>query len=130
MTPDEIVRLAADISVVLLSIALLLTAYRVVKGPTLPDRVLALDMIVAVGMGFIVVIAVRTGFTLYIDIAIALGLVGFLATVAFARFIRSSAMRDDTETGFKVKPHPMAYDSGPAGEDVPVVSADADKARE
>ena len=61
---------------------------------------------------------------------IALGLVGFLATVAFARFIRSSAMRADTETGFEVKPHPMAYDSGPSGEDVPVVSADAEKGRE
>jgi multicomponent Na+:H+ antiporter subunit F len=130
MTPEEIVQLAADMSLVLLSIALLLTAYRVVKGPTLPDRVLALDMIVAVGVGFIIVIAVRTGFTLYIDIAIALGLVGFLATVAFARFIRSSAMRADTETGFDVKPHPMAYDSGPTGEDVPVVSADAKKGRE
>jgi len=130
MTPEEIVQHAADMSLVLLSIALLLTAYRVVKGPTLPDRVLALDMIVAVGVGFIIVIAVRTGFTLYIDIAIALGLVGFLATVAFARFIRSSAMRADTETGFEVKPHPMAYDSGPSGEDVPVVSADAKRARE
>ena len=71
MTPDEIVQHAADMSLVLLSIALLLTAFRVVKGPTLPDRVLALDMIVAVGVGFIIVIAVRTGFTLYIDIAIA-----------------------------------------------------------
>lgn len=130
MTPEEIVQHAADMSLVLLSIALLLTVYRVVKGPTLPDRVLALDMIVAVGVGFIIVIAVRTGFTLYIDIAIALGLVGFLATIAFARFIRSSAMRADTETGFEVKPHPMAYDSGPTGEDVPVVSADAEKGRE
>ena len=130
MTPEEIVRLAADISIVLLSLAMLMTAFRVIKGPTLPDRVLALDMIVAVGMGFIIVIAMRTGFTLYIDIAIALGLVGFLATVAFARLIRSSAMRDDTETGFKVKPHPMAYDFGPDGEDVPVVSADSEKGRD
>nr|WP_272210626.1 cation:proton antiporter [Marinicella sp. W31]MDC2876527.1 cation:proton antiporter [Marinicella sp. W31] len=127
MTPDMIVDVAADLSIAILSLALLLTAFRVIKGPTLPDRVLALDMLVAVAMGFIVVIAIRTGFTLYIDIAIALGLVGFLATVAFARFIRSSGMRDETETGFGVKPHPMAYDSGASGEDVPVVSADRDK---
>lgn len=130
MTPDDIVRHAADISIALLSLALLLTAYRVVKGPTLPDRVLALDMIVAVAMGFIVAIAIRTGFTLYIDIAIALGLVGFLATVAFARFVRSSAMRDDSEAEIQIKPHPMAYDFGPDGEDVPVVSADAENRRD
>ncbi|TNB47050.1 hypothetical protein FF124_16015 [Martelella lutilitoris] len=127
MTPDMIVSTAADISIAILSLALILTAVRVVRGPTLPDRALSLDMLVAVAMGFIVVIAIRSGFTLYIDIAIALGLVGFLATVAFARFIRSSAMRYETEAGFQVRPHPMAYDSGSSGEDVPVVSADEAK---
>jgi multicomponent Na+:H+ antiporter subunit F len=70
-----------------LSIALLLTVVRVVLGPTLPDRVVALDMLVAIAIGFIAVLGIRTGQTLYADIAIALGLVGFLATVAFARFI-------------------------------------------
>jgi multicomponent Na+:H+ antiporter subunit F len=70
-----------------LSLALLLTVVRVVVGPTLPDRVVALDMLVAIAIGFIAVLGIRTGQTLYADIAIALGLVGFLATVAFARFI-------------------------------------------
>lgn len=82
-----IVSAAAMVALGILSIAFLLTVYRVVAGPTLPDRVLALDMLVAVAIGFIAVIAIKTGFTLYIDIAISLGLVGFLATVAFARFI-------------------------------------------
>ena len=63
------------------------TIYRIVVGPTLPDRILALDMLIAVVIGYIVVIAIRTGFVLYLDIAIALGLVGFLSTVAFARFV-------------------------------------------
>ncbi len=71
----------------LLSAAFLLTVYRVVRGPTLPDRILGLDMLVAAAIGFIAVIGIRTGYTLYVDIAIALGLVGFLATVAFARFV-------------------------------------------
>eukprot|EP00873_Tetraselmis_striata_P032667 jgi/Tetstr1/452931/TSEL_039967.t1 len=53
----------------------------------LPDRVLGLDMLIAVVIGYIAAIALRTGFMLYLDIAIALGLVGFLSTVAFARFI-------------------------------------------
>ncbi|MBA4798893.1 multicomponent Na+:H+ antiporter subunit F [Rhizobium rosettiformans] len=87
MTPDLIVEYAAIFAIVILVIALLLTVYRAVVGPTLPDRVIALDMLVGIVIGFIAVIALRTGYTLYIDIAIALGLVGFLATVAFARFI-------------------------------------------
>jgi multicomponent Na+:H+ antiporter subunit F len=82
-----IVSVAINLSLAILSLAFLLTVYRVVIGPTLPDRVLALDMLTAIAIGFIAVMAVKTGFTLYIDIAISLGLVGFLATVAFARFI-------------------------------------------
>lgn len=76
-----------DVALVVLSLSLLLTVVRVVLGPTLPDRVLALDMLVAVAIGFIAVLGIRTGHSLYADIAIALGLVGFLATIAFARFI-------------------------------------------
>lgn len=87
MTPELIVEYASIFAIVILVIALLLTVYRAVVGPTLPDRVIALDMLVGIVIGFIAVIALRTGYTLYIDIAISLGLVGFLATVAFARFI-------------------------------------------
>ena len=87
MTPDIIVEYASVVAIVILVIALLLTVYRAVVGPTLPDRIVALDMLVGIVIGFIAVIALRTGYTLYVDIAIALGLVGFLATVAFARFI-------------------------------------------
>lgn len=87
MTPEQIVSYATILASVVLSAAFLLTVYRVVVGPTLPDRVVALDMLVGIAIGFIAVIAIRTGFTLYVDIAIALGLVGFLATVAFARFV-------------------------------------------
>ncbi|NBB52346.1 sodium:proton antiporter [Rhizobium sp. CRIBSB] len=87
MTPELIVEYASIFAIFILVIALLMTVYRAVVGPTLPDRVIALDMLVGIVIGFIAVIALRTGYTLYIDIAIALGLVGFLATVAFARFI-------------------------------------------
>ena len=86
MRLDELFLQASEqIALGLLSLSFLLTVYRVVVGPTLPDRILSLDMLVAVAIGFIAVIGIKTGFTLYVDIAIALGLVGFLATVAFAR---------------------------------------------
>lgn len=90
MSVGEQFREAAElIALGLLCLSFLLTVYRFVVGPTLPDRVLALDLLVTVAIGFLAVIGIRTGFTLYLDIAIALGLVGFLATVAFARFILS-----------------------------------------
>lgn len=69
------------------SVAFLLMVVRIVRGPTLPDRIIALDMLVAAVVGFIATVAIRTGFSLYIDVAISLALVGFLSTVAFARFV-------------------------------------------
>jgi len=78
---------AGQIAMLLLVAAMLVTALRVILGPTLADRVLALDQLVAIAIGFIAVVVVRTGVDLYIDIALALGLVGFLATAALARYI-------------------------------------------
>ncbi|GAB4514693.1 MAG: cation:proton antiporter [Roseibium sp.] len=86
---------SVQIAFALLTISFLLIVFRTVKGPSLPDRVVALDMLVAVGIGFIAAIGVATGFYLYIDIAITLGLVGFLATVAFARFVLNRGVAGD-----------------------------------
>jgi multicomponent Na+:H+ antiporter subunit F len=79
--------LSIYVVLVALTLALLLVIIRILRGPTLPDRILALDMLVAIAIGYIAVIAIKTGYMLYLDIAISLGLVGFLATVAFARFV-------------------------------------------
>jgi multicomponent Na+:H+ antiporter subunit F len=54
----------------------------------------ALDLLIAVGIGFIAVIAIKTRYPLYLDLAIALGLVGFLTTVAFARFILQRSYKE------------------------------------
>ncbi|RZA31152.1 MAG: cation:proton antiporter [Lysobacteraceae bacterium] len=82
---------ACWIGLACLSLGLLLTIVRLIRGPTLPDRILALDLITTQALGFIVLVAVLTGFFLYLDIAIALGLVGFLSTVALARYVLKRA---------------------------------------
>lgn len=104
MNTADILALASLVSLFLLSIAFILCVYRVIAGPTLPDRVLALDALVAVAIGFIAVVGIRTGYWLYVDIAIALGLVGFLATVAFARFILAGAQRGKKAISDKTGP--------------------------
>ena len=78
MTPELIVEYASVTAIAILVVALLLTVYRAVIGPTLPDRIIALDMQVGIVIGFIAVIALRPGYTRYIDIAIALGLARFI----------------------------------------------------
>jgi multicomponent Na+:H+ antiporter subunit F len=99
MTPESLVSMATIVASLILSAAFLLTVYRVIIGPTLPDRVIALDMLVGIATGFIAVIAIRTGFDLYVDIALSLCLVGFLATVAFARFILSRKVENGPRGG-------------------------------
>ncbi len=89
MTPALALDWATMIALILLGLALLASLVRIVIGPTLSDRVLALDLMTVVAMGFVGAVAVRTGLTLYLDIAIALALLGFLATLAFARYILS-----------------------------------------
>ena len=94
MSAAQFLDWATLISLVLLAVALVLSLVRIVIGPTLSDRVLALDLLTVIAMGFIGAIAVRTGLWLYLDIAIALALLGFLATAALARYIllRSDAV--------------------------------------
>lgn len=87
MTGNEVLALASLIALCLLSAALLLTVVRIIMGPSLADRVLALDLMTTQALGLVGVLCVRTGFMLYLDIAIALALLGFLATIAFARYI-------------------------------------------
>ncbi|MDF1521637.1 MAG: monovalent cation/H+ antiporter complex subunit F [Trueperaceae bacterium] len=62
-------------------------AVRVLRGPSLSDRVLALDMIGLLSVSFIAVVAIASHQEVLLDAAIALALVSFLGTVAFARFI-------------------------------------------
>ena len=87
MSGAELLLQATTVALALLTVALLLTFVRLLRGPTLSDRVLALDLINILALGYIVVIAIRTAFSLYLDLAIALGLVGFLSTVALARYV-------------------------------------------
>ncbi|MCJ8323091.1 MAG: cation:proton antiporter [Rhizobiales bacterium] len=75
------------IAQILLILSFILVSIRLIIGPTLSDRILCLDLLVTLGIGFIAVFAIKTKQYAYIDVAIALGLIGFLATVAFARYV-------------------------------------------
>ena len=87
MTPTDFLQLAIIASLSMTLIGLLMVIFRIYRGPSLADRILALDLLVTFAVGLIIILAVWSGYNLYIDVAIALGLVGFLATVAFARFM-------------------------------------------
>lgn len=98
MTGPEFLDLSLDIGFVTLALSLVLGFYRLVQGPSLPDRVVALDMMTILIVAFCGLFAIATDEFSFLDVAIVVALVGFLATVALARFAeRRLARRDDME---------------------------------
>ena len=71
----------------ILAAAFAIAFLRLVRGPTLPDRVVALELITTIFVGVVAVWAIASGQTVYLDVGIVLALVGFLSAVAFARFM-------------------------------------------
>ncbi len=70
-----------------LAIGLLLAVFRLVKGPTLPDRVVAMDLIGVLVVGLIVVVAGASGTRAMLDAAIVIALIGFVGTIAYATYV-------------------------------------------
>lgn len=76
-----------DVVTALLGLSLLMALARGAVGPSLPDRVVALELTSMTSVGIILVRAIDDGRTYLIDIAIVLALVAFLSTVAFASYL-------------------------------------------
>lgn len=74
-----------------------LALVRLAKGPSLPDRVVALDMMTVAIVAFCGLAAVLSGDAAFLDVALVLALVGFLATVALARFAERAVIRRERE---------------------------------
>ena len=68
-------------------ISLILTAYRVLKGPSWADRIMALDFLTVNLAALVVVLGIKTGYESFLDIALLVSLLGFLTTVAFTRYL-------------------------------------------
>jgi len=77
----------------MLACAAVLAFLRLLRGPTLPDRVVALDLIGVLIVCVTVAIAATTGQQAYLDVAIVIALVSFVGTVAYARYVEREDAR-------------------------------------
>ena len=68
-------------------VALLLNAWRLLRGPSLPDRVLALDTLYINALALLVVLGIQLRSSVYFEVAMLIGLLGFIGTVVLSKFI-------------------------------------------
>lgn len=87
------VETALYIVIILHSICSILAIVRLIKGPTLPDRVTAFDLFAAIVISMIAIYSVISGNTAFLDVAILLSLITFLGSMSFAYFLFRSTKK-------------------------------------
>jgi multicomponent Na+:H+ antiporter subunit F len=77
-----------------LLLAALLVLYRVMRGPTAADRIVAIDILGILVVGLCAILAIATGRSWYIDIGIAWALQSFISTLALAKHLEGRTLDD------------------------------------
>ena len=81
------INLFPEIVLGLLALAALLGFVRLLRGPSLPDRVVAFDLLATVAVGISAVYSMAHDQPVFLDVAVVIALISFVGTVAFARYI-------------------------------------------
>lgn len=71
----------------MLGVAAFLSLYRLVRGPGLPDRILALDTLYVLTTAMLIALGIWLDSGVYFEAAMIIALLGFVGTVAFARYL-------------------------------------------
>lgn len=78
---------ALGIAQMMLALAMVCAAYRMIRGPRAQDRVLGLDTLYVNAMLLLLTIGIRTGSSVYFEAALIIALLGFVGTVALSKFL-------------------------------------------
>jgi multicomponent Na+:H+ antiporter subunit F len=76
-----------------ISLSILLVFIRLVKGPTIEDRIVAFDILSAIAIAFLSIYSLQTSSVTILDVGIILALLSFLGTVAFAFYLERRTKR-------------------------------------
>lgn len=83
----QFLNMAMAITFVALAVGQVMSMVRLVLGPTSGDRILALDTMVINALGLVIVLGIHQGVQIYFEVALLIAMLGFVSTVALARFI-------------------------------------------
>ncbi len=84
---SAVLGIAADLTLAMLALAMLLCLFRLLRGPSMADRILALDTLYINSLAALMTAGVRLSDPSYFDAAIVIGMLGFVGTVALAKFM-------------------------------------------
>ncbi|MFL1405833.1 K+/H+ antiporter subunit F [Marinobacter sp. M1N3S26] len=84
--------IALHITLAMVAIAALLNLYRLVQGPDAPDRILALDTLYINGIALIILLDLVVGSRLYLEAAMLMAIMGFVGTVALAKYLKRGSV--------------------------------------
>jgi multicomponent K+:H+ antiporter subunit F len=87
MSSASILSWSLTIAQLLLALAMVAATYRMIKGPRAQDRVLSFDSLYINAMLLMVVFGIRSGTTLYFEMALIIAVLGFGSSVALAKFL-------------------------------------------
>jgi multisubunit Na+/H+ antiporter MnhF subunit len=86
--------LVTSLAILVLVVCIIMAAYRVIAGPSQPDRVIGLDTIATNTVGLILVLGIKSGSHAYVDAALVIALLAFLGTVALAKYLAGGTVID------------------------------------
>jgi multicomponent K+:H+ antiporter subunit F len=84
---SSLMHIALIVAFITLALGQILSMVRLVLGPTPGDRILALDTMVVNALGLVVVLGIHQGLQIYFEVSLLIAMLGFVSTVAVARFI-------------------------------------------
>ncbi|MEO0944151.1 MAG: K+/H+ antiporter subunit F [Pseudomonadota bacterium] len=87
MSPADVLNFALIVALFALAFGQVMSMVRLLIGPTTGDRVLAPDTMVINALGLVIVLGMHQGVKVYFEVALLIAMLGFVSTVALARFI-------------------------------------------
>ncbi len=83
---------ALPLATAMFAAAMLLNAWRLLRGPAMPDRILALDTMYINALALLMLIGIQLDSTLYFEAAMVISMLGFVATVALSKFVANGGI--------------------------------------
>lgn len=90
---SSLISISTTISIIILVIGMVFAFIRLIRGPSLPDRVVALDVIATMAVGALSLVSIQTGQQILLDVALSIALITFLGTVALSMSLEKGVFK-------------------------------------